>query len=198
MSLHICSSSALPKLLTTSFRIESTQQTLWAAQRWLNYYYLQQILTYVCSRSIYTGKLQWRLRSLAPRVFAQPSERHWPCERIPHVTHGFYSQRASNAENDSIWWRHHDSQDDFFALVFPFLCVFGAFKSVHKLLNLKALQLWTVYKNDIFLHIFIQNIFAIPGKMCILFTGKNWRALGFKSSYAFLKLPPLLTSHLAP
>ena len=24
------------------------------------------------------------------------------------VTHGFPSQRASNAENVSIWWRHHD------------------------------------------------------------------------------------------
>ena len=28
--------------------------------------------------------------------------RHWPCE--------FPAQRASNAENVSIWWRHHKSQ----------------------------------------------------------------------------------------
>ena len=29
------------------------------------------------------------------------------CEGIPPVTGGFLSQRASNAENVSIWWRHH-------------------------------------------------------------------------------------------
>ena len=31
------------------------------------------------------------------------------CEGIPPVTSRFPSQRASNAENVSIWWRHHDS-----------------------------------------------------------------------------------------
>ena len=30
-----------------------------------------------------------------------------PCEGNPPVTGGFPSQRASNVENDSIWWRHH-------------------------------------------------------------------------------------------
>ena len=30
-----------------------------------------------------------------------------PCEGNPPVTGGFPSQRASNAENVSIWWRHH-------------------------------------------------------------------------------------------
>ena len=29
------------------------------------------------------------------------------CEGNPPVTGGFPSQRASNAENVSIWWRHH-------------------------------------------------------------------------------------------
>ena len=29
------------------------------------------------------------------------------CEENPPVTSGFPSQRASNAENVSIWWRHH-------------------------------------------------------------------------------------------
>ena len=29
------------------------------------------------------------------------------CEGNPPVTGGFPSQRACNAENDSIWWRHH-------------------------------------------------------------------------------------------
>ena len=30
------------------------------------------------------------------------------CEGNPPVTDGFPSQRASNAEDVSIWWRHHD------------------------------------------------------------------------------------------
>ena len=30
------------------------------------------------------------------------------CEGNPPVTGGFPSQRASNAENVSIWWRHHE------------------------------------------------------------------------------------------
>ena len=29
------------------------------------------------------------------------------CEGNPSVTGGFPSQRDSNAENVSIWWRHH-------------------------------------------------------------------------------------------
>ena len=33
--------------------------------------------------------------------------RHWPLWGIPPVTGGFPSQRASNAENVSISWRHH-------------------------------------------------------------------------------------------
>ena len=35
--------------------------------------------------------------------------RHWPLQGNPSVTGGFPSQRVSNAENVSIWWRHHDS-----------------------------------------------------------------------------------------
>ena len=30
------------------------------------------------------------------------------CEGNPHANSGFPSQRASNAENVSIWWRHHE------------------------------------------------------------------------------------------
>ena len=59
-----------------------------------------------------------RLKSPASRLFAQQfahgqikenikAPRHWPLgvESIG----GFPSQRASNAENISIWWRHHGS-----------------------------------------------------------------------------------------
>ena len=31
-----------------------------------------------------------------------------PCAGSPPVTGEFPAQRASNAENVSIWWRHHD------------------------------------------------------------------------------------------
>ena len=62
-----------------------------------------------------------RLKSQAARLFTQPfiqaqinenikAPRHWPLlgeftgdRRIP-------PQRASNAENVSIWWRHHDQR----------------------------------------------------------------------------------------
>ena len=37
--------------------------------------------------------------------------RHWPlCGELP-VTGEFTSQMASNAENVSIWWRHHVSNE---------------------------------------------------------------------------------------
>ena len=61
---------------------------------------------------------QWRLKSPTYRLFAQPFvQAHIEqniilrvtglCERNPLVTGGFPSQRASNAEKVSIWWRHH-------------------------------------------------------------------------------------------
>ena len=60
---------------------------------------------------------RWRLKSPASRLFTQPfiqgqikenikASRHWSlCE----VAGEFPLQRASNAENVSIWWRHHAS-----------------------------------------------------------------------------------------
>ena len=61
---------------------------------------------------------RWRLKSMAPRLFAQPfveaqvTEKikvRCLCEGNPPVTGGFPSQRASKAAKVSIWWRHHDS-----------------------------------------------------------------------------------------
>ena len=38
------------------------------------------------------------------------------CEGNPPLTGGFSSQRASRAENVSIWWRHHETDvDTYFA-----------------------------------------------------------------------------------
>ena len=62
---------------------------------------------------------QYRLKSPAPPLFTQPfsqtqfkenikAPRHWPlCGNSPW-TGEFPAQMASNAENVSIWWRHHD------------------------------------------------------------------------------------------
>ena len=65
--------------------------------------------------------MQWRLKSLASRLFSQPivqakinenikAPRHWLLWGEIHwwwLTGGFPSQTATNAENVSIWSRHH-------------------------------------------------------------------------------------------
>ena len=54
-----------------------------------------------------------RLDCLLNRLFRRWSKKQWKlriiglCERNPPVIGGFPSQRARNAENVSIWWRHH-------------------------------------------------------------------------------------------
>ena len=61
---------------------------------------------------------RWRLKSLASRLFTQSfiqaqikenikAPRHWPLCGEFTGTGEFHAQRASNAENVSIWWRHH-------------------------------------------------------------------------------------------
>ena len=40
------------------------------------------------------------------------------CEGTPPVTGGFPSQRASNSENVSIWWRHHDSSPTCWSILY--------------------------------------------------------------------------------
>ena len=64
---------------------------------------------------------RWRLKSSASRMFthsfvqAQFKEnikapRHWPLRR-DFTGEAVPAQRASNAENVSIWWRHHGSEN---------------------------------------------------------------------------------------
>ena len=62
---------------------------------------------------------RWRLKSPALRLFTQSfiqaqikenikAPRHWPlCGEFTGAGE-FPAQRASNAENVSIWWRHHE------------------------------------------------------------------------------------------
>ena len=57
---------------------------------------------------------RWRLDCLLNRLFRRISKKTAKlgviglCEGNPAVIGGFPSQRASNAENVSIWWRHHE------------------------------------------------------------------------------------------
>ena len=72
-----------------------------------------------CSITMTSQCARWRLKSPAWRLFTQPfihaqikenikAPRHWPlCGNSP-VTGEFPAQRTSNAENVSIWWRHHE------------------------------------------------------------------------------------------
>ena len=58
-----------------------------------------------------------RLDCLLNRLFRRRSKKTWKlcvtglCEGNSLVTGEFPSQRASNTENVSIWWCHHDSWD---------------------------------------------------------------------------------------
>ena len=73
------------------------------------------------------------------------------CEGNPAVPDGFPSQRTSNAENGSIWWRHHAADEflvsflqwyaeDYFTVhVCPFRDIKGGrFKNTYVLLKLRA------------------------------------------------------------
>ena len=62
---------------------------------------------------------RWRLIWPTSTMFTQPfiqvqikenikAPRHWPLRGNSPVTGEFPAQMASNAENVSIWWRHHD------------------------------------------------------------------------------------------
>ena len=63
--------------------------------------------------SAIVSQYHWRLDCLLSRLFRGRSKKTSKlrvtglCEGNPLVTGGFLSQRASNAENVSIWWRHN-------------------------------------------------------------------------------------------
>ena len=65
---------------------------------------------------------RWRLKSPASRLFTESfiqaqikentkAPRHWPLCGEFTETGEFPAQRSSNAENVSIWWRHHELID---------------------------------------------------------------------------------------
>ena len=76
--------------------------------------------TYSDTITVTSQWAQWRLKSPASRLFTRlfgrrpkktskhKAPRQWPCDGNSPVTDEFPAQMASNAENVSIWWRHHD------------------------------------------------------------------------------------------
>ena len=75
---------------------------------------------------------RWRLKSPASRLFTQSfiraqtkesikAPRHWPLCGELTGTGEFPAQRASNAENVSIWWRRHAVMRPYLPI---FLCMF--------------------------------------------------------------------------
>ena len=87
---------------------------------------IKYILTFSSMTNLQTSRFitmtsewpRWRLKSPASRLFTQSfiqayikenikAPRHWPLCGEFTGTGEFPAQRASNAENASIWWRHH-------------------------------------------------------------------------------------------
>ena len=82
------------------FRICNPKQTL----------YIYKIAIYICIITSYDIPKHRRRECLFSRRSTETSELRVTglCEGNPPVTGGFPSQRASNTENVSIWWRHHE------------------------------------------------------------------------------------------
>ena len=93
---------------------------------------------YITPRMLITLTSKWarlRLKSPASRLFAQPfaqapikenteAGRHWPLWGESTGDRGFPSQRASNAENVSISWRHHGhTGSSVFAVRHTYMCL---------------------------------------------------------------------------
>ena len=78
-------------------------------------------IQYIATITLTSWSPRWRLTSPASRLFTQPfiqtqikknikARRHWPLCGEFTGSGEFPAQRASNAENVSIWWRYHGSK----------------------------------------------------------------------------------------
>ena len=93
-----------------------------------SYYQRTRVCCRICTKSTNVMTLQWRHNErhgdsnprCLDRLLNRSSRRRSKktsklrvtglCEGNPPVTGGFPSQRASNADNVSIWWRHREQQ----------------------------------------------------------------------------------------
>ena len=80
------------------------------------------------------------------------------CEGNSPVTGEFPAQRASNAENASIWWRHHVLSFYPYSPVVGFCCSMRLYFSsgIHMMTSSNG------------------NIFRVTGHLCGKFTGPRW------------------------
>ena len=106
----------------TAVRVKSSW-TVWV-NRLLPYDYKMRYSTCACylwctvwHTTVTSFRTPWRLKTPALRLFTQTfnqaqvtenikAPRHWLCEGNSPLTAEFSAQRASNAENVSIWLRH--------------------------------------------------------------------------------------------
>ena len=129
---------------------------------------------------------RWRLKSTAfwwfPQSFVQAqikenikAPRHWPL-RGEFTGHRWNpSQRASNAENVSIWWRHHSFVVSGFVVVTP--SVDGVF----------------MWRTHFHLRKSISFIRADLFTPCVTWTPRNHKMSSWASCYVFvLTLVPLI------
>ena len=126
-----------------------------------------------CNFRVITVKSKWARLRLKPasRLFTQPfveaqikenvkAPRHSPlCAGNTPVTGEFPAQMASNAENVSIWWPHHEEKNHFILQFLTFIYVFIYIKRVFNYFPLRCLFLcWIpctmLYSNDVFLAFF--------------------------------------------
>ena len=107
----------------------------------------------------------WRLKSPASRLFTQPfilaqikvnikASRHWPLYGEFTGTGEFPTQMASNAENVSIWWRHHVFQYYFFCSLW-ILHVIGTASFVEFTIMLWSVRTVSQTNDELIIHYFL-------------------------------------------
>ena len=100
------------------------------------------------------------------------------CEGNSPVTGEFPAQWASNAENVSIWWRHHDKSK---TLALPRQWrIRASYVQIHILLYILHFDgpplCWNI-RRLVFLIMMTssnRNIFRVTGHLCGDFTGQRW------------------------
>ena len=81
------------------------------------------------------------------------------CDGNPPVTGGFPSQRASNAETVSLWWRHHEYSYNADIIACSYRCVNKSIEYAHNSSMMSSSN---------------GNIFRVTGHLCGEFIGPRW------------------------
>ena len=115
----LVSDNILRSLFTAAFKLAQIFDDVnitWSLTIWINFNKLSILVNHCWCIRVTSKWERWRLKSPASRLFAQLCGQAQIKENIKaprywwlwgESTGGFPSQRASNAKNASIWWRHH-------------------------------------------------------------------------------------------